>query len=84
MHGFALNLTVEPQDYRWIVPCGIRDHAVASVTSLTGARPDVAEVALSAAAELGSALGLELDSVEDRAALGDPAELAAELIQPGA
>lgn len=65
LHGFALNLTVAPDAYRWIVPCGIRAHPVSSVAALCGTQPDVADVALSAAPELGAGLGLELSRVED-------------------
>lgn len=45
MHGFALNLTTEMDLFRLIVPCGIREHGVASVESVTGSRPDCAETA---------------------------------------
>jgi len=36
MHGFALNLTNDLGLYAVIVPCGIREHGVASVASLGG------------------------------------------------
>ena len=65
MHGFALNLCVDLSAYRWIVPCGIRQHPVGSLASLTGSAPVVAEVALGAAPVLSQALGLELERVED-------------------
>jgi lipoate-protein ligase B len=47
IHGFAYNLTVDPADYRWIVPCGItvdQGH-VASIRTLVGHAPEPAEVA---------------------------------------
>lgn len=45
MHGFALNLGTDLDLYRCIVPCGIREHAVASVASLSGAEPSVTATA---------------------------------------
>jgi lipoyl(octanoyl) transferase len=55
MHGFALNLSPDLALYEAIVPCGIREHGVASLASL-GASPGpvetVAERALAILAEL--------------------------------
>lgn len=45
MHGFALNLSPDLSLFRLIVPCGIREHGVASVAQLTGAAPSVREAA---------------------------------------
>jgi lipoyl(octanoyl) transferase len=45
MHGFALNLTTELDWYELIVPCGISEYAVTSVSSLTGSRPETAVAA---------------------------------------
>jgi lipoyl(octanoyl) transferase len=65
MHGFAFNLTTDLDAYSVIVPCGIRDRAVASVQSLTGRAPTVAGVALGMAPVLARGLDLEVGSVED-------------------
>ena len=71
-HGFALNLGVRLEDFRWIVPCGIREHGVASIASLTGAAPSVRDAALGAGDVLRNALDLELTAVEDLSAVADP------------
>lgn len=45
MHGFALNVTTDLDFFRAIVPCGLRQVEMASVASLTGARPSLEMVA---------------------------------------
>jgi lipoate-protein ligase B len=68
-HGFALNVDPDLAHFGWIVPCGIRDHGVASMASLLGGRaPALEEVAEAARRRLGEVFGLELVP-------GDPAEL---------
>jgi lipoyl(octanoyl) transferase len=55
MHGFALNLAPDLSLYGSIVPCGIREHGVASIGSLGGSivpAEAAAERALSVLAEL--------------------------------
>lgn len=55
MHGFALNLALDLSLYDAIVPCGIREHGVASLASLGATPPRVeaaAERALAILAEL--------------------------------
>jgi len=44
MHGFALNADPDLSAYDRIVPCGIRDAAVTSLTALTGRRIGVGDV----------------------------------------
>jgi lipoyl(octanoyl) transferase len=65
MHGFALNLAPDLRDFSLIVPCGIRDHAVASVESLTGHAPRVRDVAMAAAPHLTRGLGWRIETIED-------------------
>jgi lipoyl(octanoyl) transferase len=65
MHGFALNLGTDLHHFEVIVPCGIREHGVASVASLVGSSPAVAEVALAAAPLLARGLDLAVAPVED-------------------
>jgi lipoyl(octanoyl) transferase len=72
MHGFALNVAVDLDAFRWIVPCGIRDHGVTSLHELTGRSRAVADVALASAPQLVRALDLEIDGVEDLSTAADP------------
>lgn len=59
MHGFALNLATDLGLYRHIVPCGIREHGVTSLLSLTGAAPNLRAAADQAFAALAAVLGAE-------------------------
>lgn len=55
MHGFALNLDPDLTLFRWIVPCGIREHGVASIAQLAGNAPPVriaADLAVAAFVDL--------------------------------
>ncbi|AUX21788.1 lipoate-protein ligase B [Sorangium cellulosum] len=81
MHGFALNLAVDLEAFNLIVPCGIRDHGVASLHELIGRRLTVAEVALASAPQLARGLDLEVAGVEDLSAVDD---LAGALLAPEA
>lgn len=65
MHGFALNLHTDLDAFSLIVPCGIRDHGVASVATLGGNPPPVTDVALGAAPLLARGLDWPVASVED-------------------
>src|SRR5690606_37271394 len=60
MHGFALNFTTNLDLFRHIVPYGIRQHGVASVQSLTGESPIVAEAAKRVLPLLAEELDLEM------------------------
>jgi lipoyl(octanoyl) transferase len=59
MHGFALNLTNDLGLYANIVPCGIREHGVASVASLGGRAVTPHELAPRALAILAEVTGAE-------------------------
>jgi lipoyl(octanoyl) transferase len=41
MHGFAFNVKPNLSHFDWIVPCGIRDRGVTSLSRLTGRDPDM-------------------------------------------
>lgn len=43
-HGFALNVTTDLSYFKRIVPCGLPDVRMASIESLTGERPALADV----------------------------------------
>lgn len=51
-HGFALNLSTDLSWFRLIVPCGIREHGVASVASLTPHQPEPRDLARAAHQQL--------------------------------
>jgi len=44
MHGFALNVTTQMENYRGIVACGLRNAGITSLSRLLGRQPDMAEV----------------------------------------
>ncbi|MCC6555344.1 MAG: lipoyl(octanoyl) transferase LipB [Polyangiaceae bacterium] len=71
MHGFALNVAVDLDAFRMIVPCGIREHGVTSLGALTGRGRDVRDVALGSGPMLGRALDLEVGGVEDLGGVED-------------
>jgi lipoyl(octanoyl) transferase len=72
MHGFALNVAVDLDAFRWIVPCGIREHGVTSLRALSGRAPAVRDLALASAPQLARALHVSVSRVEDLSAEGDP------------
>jgi lipoyl(octanoyl) transferase len=72
MHGFALNVLVDLEAFRWIVPCGIREHGVTSLHALSGRAPAVRDLALASAPQLARGLDLSVSCVEDLSAEGDP------------
>ncbi|HVY46653.1 MAG TPA: lipoyl(octanoyl) transferase LipB, partial [Minicystis sp.] len=71
MHGFALNLTTDLAGFGVIVPCGIRDHGVASVARLAGAAPAPREAAMASGRAFAGGLDLAFDVVEDLAGVED-------------
>jgi lipoate-protein ligase B len=59
MHGFALNLSMDLELFRLIVPCGITEYGVCSLASLGIAAPSPRELAPEAHAILSRRLGRE-------------------------
>ena len=55
-HGFALNVTSDLDFFKLIVPCGIADRGVTSLSRLVGRPIDMAEVATRTAEHLANAL----------------------------
>ena len=90
MHGFALNLDVDLASFGLIVPCGIKDHPVASLAPLVEdaglpvAVRSVRETALGLAPHLARALALEVEPALDCAELAEDAlfEAIAEAARP--
>ena len=41
MHGFAFNVAPDLSHFDWIIPCGILDRGVTSLSRLTGSAPDI-------------------------------------------
>jgi len=60
MHGFALNVSTELEAFSAIVPCGIQDRGVTSLTQELGRDVSLAEVALQAAAHFAVIFQAEL------------------------
>lgn len=65
MHGFALNVHTDLDAFALIVPCGIREHGVASLKRLGADPPDVATLALASAPELERGLGWRIETIDD-------------------
>jgi lipoyl(octanoyl) transferase len=61
MHGFALNVTTNLELFQGIVPCGISDRGVTSISAQTGTDYDVADVAALAARRLSTVFGRPLE-----------------------
>lgn len=52
-HGFALNVTTDLRDFRWIVPCGIADREVTSLELESDAEPSMEHAIHSVARNFG-------------------------------
>lgn len=82
MHGFALNGATDLGLFTGsVVPCGLADRGVTSVTDALGHSPSVAELARAALGPLAAHLGLEFAPLLDLAHVSDD-ELVGALLPP--
>jgi len=65
IHGFALNLAIDPAAFALIVPCGLPDARLTSVAALTGVASAPETIAARVASALGSELGVTFHSKID-------------------
>ena len=63
-HGFALNVNTDLSYFKMIVPCGITDRGVTSLSLLVGRSIDTREVAQTTAMNFGSVFGREIHRLE--------------------
>ncbi len=66
-HGFALNVTTDLSYFSRIVPCGLDRVEMASIETLSGERPGLAEVAARVAAHFAAVFDRELVAAPDLA-----------------
>jgi lipoyl(octanoyl) transferase len=66
IHGFALNLTVDLDPFRLIVPCGLAGAAVTSLQAITGRSPPIESVAVEVAAAFSRSFGRQFRRRDDR------------------
>jgi lipoyl(octanoyl) transferase len=62
-HGFALNVSPDLDWFRLMVPCGLHGYGVASIASLTGKGPPMAEVVSRLVSALSSRFDVALGEV---------------------
>ena len=63
MHGVAVNLSTDLSYFGKIVPCGMPDVTMTSVTSTSGETPSIEEISKRFAESLASVLGSRLEAV---------------------
>ena len=83
-HGFALNVGADLSGFETIVPCGLEDTRVTSLSLLTGRDLEVEEVARAVASPVATALGRSAVWTEAELAPGIAAELSSPTARGGA
>ena len=63
-HGFALNVNTDLRYFQWIVPCGLQNKGVTSLSKLMGDDVDIDEVADRVVEHFGSVFDLEMHRQE--------------------
>jgi lipoyl(octanoyl) transferase len=81
-HGFALNVTASPEDFGYIVPCGIRDYTVTSIFLESGASPSLMEVGREAVKSFAAVFG-HTSEIDDTVALSTLSEKSRKLLSNG-
>jgi lipoyl(octanoyl) transferase len=64
-HGFALNVTTDLSGFDLVIPCGIAEHGVTSIASVTGRRPAVREVAEASVASFSEVFAADTTALRD-------------------
>ena len=64
-HGFSINVNTALDYYRHIIPCGIEDRAVTSMTALLESPVDPEAVRYSLVYQFGKALGFRMEEMEE-------------------
>ena len=65
LHGFALNCSTDLSWYDAIVPCGLGDHGVTSLSELTGRQIEVSAAADITARQFANVFGIELELADE-------------------
>jgi lipoyl(octanoyl) transferase len=75
LHGFALNCTTDLRWFDAIVPCGLADRGVATLSELAGREVTVAEMALMVERRFAEVFGLRFDPAPADVAIAPAAAL---------
>lgn len=60
-HGFAFNINTDLRYFDWIVPCGLRDKGVTSLSRLLGRPVEMSEAATRVVEAFGQVFGVEME-----------------------